>query len=342
MSGFYVALRCRPLSFQAALLPVLFGSLIFVGGCDAAEKPRTSSQATTLELSPSQGTSAEKPLRGWKLPDPLREVSGLAVDDGGLVYAVGDEQAQVFVLDSRSGATVSVFGLGKPVVKGDFEGVALHANRLYLITSEGTLLRTAPQHSLGTSPGNQHDGATLSFDAIKLHTGCLEIEGLAAAPDKAWLWILCKEIKPAVMAASRTVSGTSQGPFIRLEAWSIDTEQLLPEATLMLSAQNTLTHTGQKKFKPSGLTFVKTRGESATLAESWDLLIVSGAQRAYSRFRWSGRSNQELRLVGAGRLHARHRQAEGIEVGPEGTLLVADEGAGKRARLRVYPGEALQ
>jgi hypothetical protein len=42
-------------------------------------------------------------------------------------------------------------------------------------------------------------------------------------------------------------------------------------------------------------------------------------------------------VVGASRLRrADHRQAEGLAIGTDGSLLVADEGAGRRGTITVY------
>jgi len=67
------------------------------------------------------------------------------------------------------------------------------------------------------------------------------------------------------------------------------------------------------------------------------LFIISGAQRAFARWRWV---DNAVQFVGAARLPKDHKQAEGVDVAPDGGILIADEGGSKRARLRWYaPGE---
>ena len=241
----------------------------------------------------------------WKLPEALDEISGLALDTQNMVYAVADEQAAVFKIDPGSGKMLSVFSFDRPALRGDFEGIALLAGWLYLITSDGTLVRTKVP-----TDASAVDGSWVNYERFELPTRC-EIEGLDRDPEEPWLWIACKKTQ-----------GTQA---LRLYAWNATTKSLVPEATRELPVEALKKRTGQKRFKPSGIAFTQIDGDS-------NLVIISGAQRAWSVWHWTDRP----RLRAAGRLPKAHKQAEGIAFTAGGDLLLADEGGKKSARLRIY------
>ena len=70
---------------------------------------------------------AAKPLARWYLPDRLHEVSALAMTADRELFAVDDEQAVIYQIDYTSGRLVKAFALGRPVERGDFEGLAVVA-----------------------------------------------------------------------------------------------------------------------------------------------------------------------------------------------------------------------
>lgn len=132
------------------------------------------------------------PLRSllqWKLPEALREVSGIAVV-GDRVFTHTDEHAVVYEVDVATGAYQRLIELGAPVVRGDFEGIAFLGApgdiTLYLITSAG-LLFELPHAFDERSP-------RVDFEVWNTGLGdTCEIEGLDAFGPRA-LVIACKEM----------------------------------------------------------------------------------------------------------------------------------------------------
>jgi hypothetical protein len=85
---------------------------------------------------------ADAPDRQWRLPERLREISGLAAGPDGRLFGHDDEAAIVYEIDVERGALVKAFALGEPVETGDFEGLALTpAGDFWLTTSRGRLYR---------------------------------------------------------------------------------------------------------------------------------------------------------------------------------------------------------
>ena len=271
-------------------LVALGGIIVLAVGCDRAEPPTP------------DGTTGE-PQRDdlqWKLPKALREISGLALTPDQRLLAVNDEIGVVFELDYGEGRLVGSFGVGEPPVRGDFEGIAVADDVVYLITSTGQLLRTRETHA-GTSAG---------FTAIStgLASVC-EIEGLAYDTAIERLWIACKQ-----MLASN--DGT-----VSVFAWDPVSNTLDEARTLRLNVRDLADAIGRKKFNPSAIALLPDRSGFALLT----------ARRGHVTLDWSGR------VVAASRLSRDHPQSEGLAITADGRWLIADEAGDKgKGRLAVY------
>ena len=53
----------------------------------------------------------------WRLPDGLREISGLALTDDQRLLAVDDEVAVIHEIDFEAGQVVKTFSLGSPALR---------------------------------------------------------------------------------------------------------------------------------------------------------------------------------------------------------------------------------
>jgi len=237
----------------------------------------------------------------WRLPDRLNEISGLAMTSDGRLLVVDDEFAIVYELDYDNGKLVKAFALGKPVVKGDFEGIAVADDLVYLTTSSGRVYISA----------EGADGQRVTFDNFDSGLGAYcEIEGLAQSIDNTRLYFLCKKMRKKPGA-----SGLS------LFAWDIAARQLLPDESIVLPEAQIMRQLRIGRFSPSGVTIDRHTGNR---------IIVASRQRVLAEVTKDGR------LVATRHLAARHKQAEGIELAIDGRLLIADEGGSHRARLAVY------
>jgi len=244
-------------------------------------------------------------MRQWRLPERLREISGLALDPEDRLFAVGDEHAIIYELDWDSGRLVKAFALGDPVLREDFEGIAIVAGRFYMVTSGGDFYESA----------EGRDGEQLDYERYSTGLGerC-EIEGLAATRGGDRLLIACKEPR----------GGHAE---IEIHAWSPESRRLLPGEMLTLPLADILPSVGATRLNPSGIVVVPENG---------NLLIVAARQRALVELSPDGRVLAALPLP----LAHRHRQPEGIELATDGRLLVADEGGSHKARLAVYQPRA--
>ena len=257
--------------------------------------------ASELARYPLDGASMQQ----WRLPGRLREISGLALDADERLFAVDDESAVIYELDYESGRLKKAFALGDPVLRGDFEGIAIVAERFWLVSSDGDLYE-----AWEGADGEQVDYAR---HVTGLGRRC-EVEGLAVDASGGRLLIACKE--------ARDRSGE-----IGIHAWSIADGALDEAASLRLPLGAIMRAIGQTRFNPSGIELARDSG---------NLLVVAARQRAIAEVAADG-SLVAARLLP---LAQRHRQPEGIALARDGRLLIADEGGSHKARLAIYyPGD---
>ena len=241
----------------------------------------------------------------WKLPMHLEEISGLAMTRDNRLLAHNDERGVIFEIDYQKGSIVKSFQLsdmGNPVAS-DFEGIATIDDQIYLVTSSGRLYECRE----GTA------GESVLFNVYTTGVGrdC-EIEGLAYDENQRTLLMMCKDARSADMEGKLAVYH-----------WSIDEKQLSKDTHTVIPVAEFSRHIKGKKFQPSGIERHPVSG---------NYFIVAARQGAIAEITPGGR------VVAVREFPAQwHRQVEGITFAADGTLIVSDEGAGRKARLTLYP-----
>lgn len=247
----------------------------------------------------------ESPHRHLKLPKRLREVSGLAMLAENRLLAHDDERGVVTVIDYRGGSIVKDFRIGntRGPVADDFEGIAAADRRLYLVSSSGRLYEF----------GEGADGETVPYKRYETGVGRYhEIEGLAYDPDRRVLLLVSKNPR-----------NPRQTGLIAIYLWSIDTRRLVEDGRILIEASALARRIDRKTFQPSGIERHPVTG---------NYFVVAARQHAVAEITPRG-TVLAVRALKA----RRHRQAEGISFASDNTMVIADEGAGKRATLSFYP-----
>ena len=241
----------------------------------------------------------------WKLPGRLKEISGLAMTMDNRLLAHSDEKGVIYEIDHRNGSIEKAFQLADMTapVADDFEGIATVDDRVYLVTSSGRLYECS-------------EGATGESVLYNIYTTGVgrdyEIEGLAYDANQRALLLMCKGSRRADLRGQLTIYH-----------WSTDEKQLSEDAHTVIPVIEFSRHIKGKKFQPSGIERHPVSG---------NYFVVAARQRAIAEVTPDGR------VVAAKQFPAeRHRQTEGITFASDGTLIIADEGAGKKARLTLYP-----
>lgn len=241
----------------------------------------------------------------WKLPGRLEEISGLAMTHDNRLMAHNDEKAVIHEIDYRKGEIVKAFQLAdmKNPVNGDFEGIATVKDQVYLVTSSGRIFEGR----------RGADGESVLYNIYATGVGTdYEIEGLAYDGSQRVLLLMCKSPRREELKEQLVIYH-----------WSIDEKQLIEDAHIVIPVIEFTRHIKGKEFQPSGIERHPVSG---------NYFVIAARQRAIAEITPGGQ------VVATKRFPAEwHRQPEGITFAVDGTLIVADEGSGKKARLTLYP-----
>ncbi|MBN1447165.1 MAG: hypothetical protein JXA28_04485, partial [Bacteroidetes bacterium] len=125
----------------------------------------------------------EKRFHRVDLSGRLREISGLAVNADGQLFAHDDERGVVYRLDPMTGSVLSSFLLGRTMVTEDFEGIAVSKHRMYMVTSSGTVYEFRE-----AGEGKRVEYRTHRTPLNRTN----DVEGLCYDPEKNTLLLACK------------------------------------------------------------------------------------------------------------------------------------------------------
>ena len=241
----------------------------------------------------------------FKLPDVLREISGLTLDARERLYAHNDERGIIYRIDYRQGRVVSRFALGDGI-RDDFEGIAVADERIFLVTSNGTLYESV----IGDAD------ETLDYQRYPAQLDC-EVEGLTYSAVEQRLLVACKNLfdQPGNEPEGATA--------LRIHKWNLEQRRYEANAVLSVSARTlaALPHpVSQSKIKKLQLTGIAVAGNG-------NLLLLAGRQHLLLELTPEG---VPVRLFPLQK--SRHHQTEGIAITSTGLLLLADEGDGKGSK----------
>jgi len=235
----------------------------------------------------------------------LREISGLALTPDERLLAVTDERAIVYELDYLQGGIIKSFKLGDPAARGDFEGIAVLDDTIWLMTSDGILLAAK----------EGPDGRSVRYQKFDTgHGEYCELEGLAQ--DRA--------LKTLILACKET---TSKKNDLLLFEWSAAASDIEHLRDISVPERSIVDMIDKKRFNPSGIAIDPRTSERVLIAARQDALV---------RLTADGILLDAIILA----KKKRHKQAEGIELTRDGRMLIADEGVDGRARLAVYPASS--
>lgn len=270
--------------------PVLLGLLLAPASLSALQAPALADRF-----------DFERRHDRFDLPSSLEEVSGLASTPDGRLFGHADEEAVLHEIDPFDGRIVKRFRLGNPAAPGDFEGLAVAGERIFLITSGGWLYETREAPDGAQAPYRVTD--------TRLGSGC-EVEGLAYHAPSDALLVACK--------TSRN-TGAQRVALIHRLPLSPDVDRPPP---IVVPWVELAAFGVDPELHPSAVEVDPVTGR---------ILVVAAREGLLVDLDDGGRVHAVVRLP-----RRRHRQPEGLTFRSDGALLVADEGAGGRGRLTVY------
>ena len=250
------------------------------------------------------------PAAEIELPGRLTEISGLTPIDDSLVAAVQDEKGELFIINFLTGDVVDEFKFAK---QGDFEGIELVDDTVYVLRSDGDIYVIA-------------DWRSEDRDAVKIQTPLSpknDAEGLGYQPAQHRLLVAAKEFPGDGLSRVRSIFGfdlrtktLDPTPAYTISLDTIGVRLGIPGESLrkLLSSVVDL-----EAFKPSALAVHPLTG---------DIFVISSVLKAIAVVAPTGNLT-DLVPVEFDRL----RQPEGLAFLPNGDLLVSTEGQGGKGRI---------
>ena len=283
-----VSPACRALIFTAALVACRSNPAI-----EAQESP---AHIASYTLDPTRAFQ-------FRLPGRLREISGLATTADGRIFAHNDERAVIYEIDLAGERLVKAFGLGDPVARNDFEGIAIVDDRFYLVSSEGRLFESF----------EGEDDERVLFNTYGTGVGrhC-EVEGLAFEPIDETFLLLCKTPRDDALAE-----------YVAIYRWSLRERGMATDSLIRIPREAFTAALPGRSFHPSGIEREPRTG---------NYFIVAAREEAIAVVTPSGEVVSVASLP-----DGIHRQPEGITFTTDRKLVIADEGGSRRARLTMYP-----
>ncbi len=295
------------------ILPILFFLLSFVF-LQKKQKPgiyKSSSKPFPYELS--------MPDNQQKLDKELKEISGLTDIDSLRLACIQDEKGLIYIISKKTGKIEKKIRFGK---KGDYEGLEIVGNNMWIIRSNGTLFEVRNYFSKSKR------------QIIKYRTILSEknnIEGLALDSSSENLLIACKGYPLGNLNKNRKYKAVYQ--------FNLKSKKFNPEPYILINTDsvkkyehyNTFTKWGIKtttwlnlsngdiSFQPSGI---------AVHPESKDIYIIASVGKLLITISEKGNIETIVKLN-----KKIFPQPEGICFSPDGTLFISNEGAGKKAVL---------
>ncbi|ARK13482.2 SdiA-regulated domain-containing protein [Fibrella sp. ES10-3-2-2] len=283
----------RPILFSFLLLTALFA-------CQPGKKQQADTVEQAAETTPVPYDLAN-PSERHKLPDDLREVSGLSYYKPGRLACVQDELGVVFIYDLSRKEVVDEHVFGK---SGDYEGVEYVGKQLYILRSDGEIYHMTPTDGVKMLGG----GAETKHIKIDL-PGKNDMEGLGYDPQL-----------DALLLATKDGKGTDKIIYY----YSLKNKTLFQGIVLKQASLKALDGS-MGEFKPSGIAVHPT---------TRDYYVLSSAAHRLAVFAPNGKAKSLVPLDDKAL-----PQPEGICFAPDGTLYIASEGDGKKGVILEFKGK---
>lgn len=285
------------------------GALLLTASCTSGDE----SPAGTIPQGDTTYVFAE-PDERFILPEELDEISGLTLLDDGRLGAIQDEEGILYVIDPDSGLVLERREFGR---RGDYEAVDFAEGRLFILRSDGHVMRFDDGASVASEP--------VTFD-LDIPRRC-DAEGLRYDAPRQRLLVSCKDEPGPGLEVERAVYGFDQdGRKLQDEPVYIVDSRLvtanLPDHPVNRAVRSVLSDkVDLSGFRPSELAIHPITGELFILSSVRETLLSLGP----------GGEVSALWVLPSTELN----QPEGMVFLPNGDLFIASE-AGDQDRAVLF------
>lgn len=241
--------------------------------------------------------SLPAPEAKWELPAALREVSGIALLENGVLACVQDEDGIIYLYDLNKKAVIREIAFAEG---GDYEGIAVVGNSAFVLRSDGALYEVTPLR----------DGQPKATFYKSVLAKTQDTEGLAYDKANNRLLIAPKGYDESL--------GDNKGIY----AFSLADKKMVQQPVITIPLDQEQLNSGGKKQKskygalqPSSLEINEATGELYLLdAENFLMLTIDQQGQIQKRI---SLDKEQL------------RQPEGFTFGNSGELYISSEGSKK-------------
>lgn len=241
-----------------------------------------------------------------ELSKKLREISGIAFDNKGRLFAHDDERAVIYELNPQNGEIIKLFSFGLMVKRGDFEDIAIAGETFYMVTSNGVLYRF----------NEGSDKARVEYDTFRtdLHSNA-DVEGLCYDPESDALLLALK---------GNPGSGLDPDKKKAVYSFSLKTMKLDPEPRFVLDIDTITDESKEDDFAPSAIAYNAWKDRFYVIAAVGNVIVEL---------------NRAGEILSIEKLsHKLHDQPEGIDFPSKNVMYISDEGK-KHGTLTFYETE---
>lgn len=226
----------------------------------------------------------------YEMPDLLREISGVAVADGNIVYCVQDEIGSIFEYDMEKEEISNSYRFTDV---GDFEDLAIDKNIIYVLRSDGNLF----VYDLENKQKTFHK---------MIQTNSLDIEGLFFK--EGYLYLASKEAQINHPETKRMVYRVEADNLENIEPYlEID----IPDLVEFLEKHYPELETSKIRFNPSAIAFHPITDETYILSSKDKFMAIYKDQELINFIPLS----EDI-----------YYQPEGLSFYANGDLLISSEG----------------
>ncbi len=248
----------------------------------------------------NQGLNGDGPFAKWILPPELAEVSGIALASDGRIFAHGDEQGRIAIIDYRTGVFLKRFKVGERTINGDFEAVTIVGQDVYLLQSNGKI------YQFREPAGDER--AAFTLHDTELGDKC-EFEGIAHDPRLDVFLLACKQ------------RGKKPLDSLTVYRWRLGSTGV--EGVSVLSIPNDLVIGANdwKELHPSDIAVDPVTGNYVLVARQERALIII---------------TPEGDVVESRPVPGKILNPEGVAITRDGILLISDEAAKEPASISLF------